>query len=346
MFSFFKRYNKYFAEAATNAKNHKIEINSTTVFLEWLGYAKSMTEAIILGDATNRLTRRNQIRKYLEPLPCPANAEGPISRSKEDFIRGRHLDANNKRLFPLKKELIQQQNARKRESRQRQDHIEWNHTPWAEQCALNEGVGYNPNYNQARLEDFYSRLEDAKDLIKSWEEGKYNVDFKTRSELDDYLRSTYIGCLPSGIIKDIDSLKKRRPNLVHFLFGSKKKRGELYWRLVELHRFITKRNNREIVRDDFQEISDTQEYEKFVVNDLWATDSPDSDSNSDIDVDREKKLREFGLTKKQIPVFMLRMIEQRPISSIANELKISKRAVYKHLSNIKQNVNAKITSQK
>ena len=99
-------------------------------------------------------------------------------------------------------------------------------------------------------------------------------------------------------------------------------------------------------RDDFQEISDTQEYEKFVVNDLWATDSPDSDSNSDIDVDREKKLREFGLTKKQIPVFMLRMIEQRPISSIANELKISKRAVYKHLSNIKQNVNAKITSQK
>ena len=183
-------------------------------------------------------------------------------------------------------------------------------------------------------------------MIKSWEEGKYNVDFKTRSELDDYLRSTYIGCLPSGIIKDIDSLKKRRPNLVHFLFGSKKKRGELYWRLVELHRFITKRNNREIVRDDFQEISDTQEYEKFVVNDLWATDSPDSDSNSDIDVDREKKLREFGLTKKQIPVFMLRMIEQRPISSIANELKISKRAVYKHLSNIKQNVNAKITSQK
>ena len=325
---FFLRYPQHFPEATDE---------ETPQFKEWLGYAKSMTEAIILGDAANRLTRRNQIREYLEPLPCPANSEDPINRSKEDFIKGRHLDANNKRLFALKKELIQQQNALKKESRQRQDHVEWNYTPWAEQCALNEGVGYNPNYKQARLEDFSSRLEDAEDLTKSWEEGKYHDDFKTRSELDDYMRSTYIGCLPSRILEDIESLKKRRPNLVHFLFGSKKKRGELYWRLVELYRFTS--NRKEIVRDDFQEISDAQECERFV-NDMWVTDSPTSDSDSDIDKDLENKLKQLGLTKKQSIVSMMR-IDKMTISSIARELKISKRAVYKHLAKIKKSLNFK-----
>ena len=124
---------------------------------------------------------------------------------------------------------------------------------------------------------------------------------------------------------------------MHFLFGSKKKRGELYWRLVELYRFTS--NRKEIVRDDFQEISDAQECERFV-NDMWVTDSPTSDSDSDIDKDLENKLKQLGLTKKQSIVSMMR-IDKMTISSIARELKISKRAVYKHLAKIKKSLNFK-----
>lgn len=334
---FFLRYRRYFTDATDD---------ETPQFKEWFGYAQSITVSIILGDATKRRTRRDQVREYLKPLPYPTNTEDPISRSKDDFIKDRHLAVNNKRLFALKKDLIQQQNALKRESRQRQDNIEWNYATWAEQCALNEGVGYNPDYKKEMLEDLSSRLEAAEDLTKRWEDGEFNEDIKTRNELDDYLRSKYTGYLPSEIKRKIELLNQRRPNLVHFLFGSKKRKGELFWRLVELYRFITNRNKIEIVCDDFQEISDTQEYERFVVNDMRETDSPASDSDSDIDDDRVKKLKQFGLTKKQITIFMMRIIDKRTISSIANELKITKRAVYKHLANIKQKPHAKIILSK
>ena len=346
IFAFFKRYKQHYAEAAHHAKKTDIKLDKTPVFLEWLSYATIITQSIILSDATKRRTRRDQIREYLKPLPYPTKTEDPISRSKDDFIKDRHLAVNNKRLFALKKDLIQQQNALKRESRQRQDNIEWNYAPWAEQCALNEGVGYNPDYKKEMLEDLSLRLEAAEDLTKRWEDGELIEDIKTRNELDDYLRSKYTGYLPSEIKRKIESLKNRRPNLVHFLFGSKKRKGELYWRLVELHRFITNRNKKEIVCDDFQEISDTEEYQKFVVNDMRETGSPTSDSDSNIDDDLEKKIEQFGLTKKQIIIFMMRIIDKKPISSIASELKISERAVFKHLANIRQNVNAKTLSKK
>ena len=68
-------------------------LEETGVFFEWLGYAKSMTEAMILGDSADRQTRRDKIKKYLN------NAS-----SSRDFIIERHLDANYKRLFFIKRE--------------------------------------------------------------------------------------------------------------------------------------------------------------------------------------------------------------------------------------------------
>ena len=312
---FFLSHKRYFSEPTNYNTPH---------FKAWLEYAKSITESIILSDATERQTRRNKISKYLGPFPDHSTAEDQICRSKKDFINDRHLHVNSKRLFARKKELLRQQ-----------DNIaDWNYLPWAEQCALNEGVGYNPDYKKDILEDLALRLEAAEDLTKRWEADEFREDIKTRDKLNNYLRSKYTSFLPSEIKRKIESLKERMPNLVNFLFGSKKRKGELFWRLTELFRFINNRNDKEICCDNFQHLCDVNDYERFVIEDI------EEEINSDTELDTDeiaKKLKQFGLTNKQVPIFIMRIIEKRSPSSIASALGISKRAVYKHLVNIIQN---------
>jgi hypothetical protein len=289
IFAFLKRYKQYMAEAARYYKKEDgRKLKKTPVFIEWRNSAIIITESIILSDATTRRTRRDQIQKYLETSGSSAITGNQESMSKEDFIKERHLFANSKRLFARKQELLQQQNAWKKELRQQQDNIDWNYLPWAERCALKEGVGYDPNYKNKNIED----------------------------------------------------IKRKRPNLVNYLFGSKEtKKGELFWRLVELHRFIISRKKKgPIYIDDIENESDGCSYKSYE-KDIRKADNLTQESNSDENLlnDKLEKSKEFGFTKKQVIVWIKRRIEKKPISTIANELRISERMVYKHLRNIKQN---------
>jgi hypothetical protein len=91
----------------------------------------------------------------------------------------------------------------------------WNHIPWAEECALNVGYGYNPDYKKMKLEELRSRLEETEDFVKRWEGGEFRKDIKTKHELEQYLKEEY-GNLASRIKNKIKSLNKKEPNLINY----------------------------------------------------------------------------------------------------------------------------------
>jgi len=317
--TFFNRYKQYLVEAKNQASTLEIEFRKTSPFLEWLGYAKTIAQTIILGDATTRRTRRNQIKAYLDQYD-------PARISKEEFIADRHLYANNKRLSSQKRELLRQKDE--------QREVDWNYLPWAEQCALNEGKGYDPGYKKRRLEDLNTRLEEAKALIERWEAGEFEC-FKTRTELETYIRTNLVGFSP----EEIETLKQKTPNLINYLFGTKAQKGKLFWCLAELRRFETRSRKDEKNQDcdALERILDKQAFQGWSENERNNSDAIPANEEYCISEEAVTRFKEVGLTKKKIPIAAMRFVDGKSVPDIAINLGISERAVYKHLAKIKQN---------
>lgn len=323
LFTFFKRYKQYLVQTKNQASDLDIEFRKTSPFLEWLGYAKTIAQTIILGDATARRTRRNQIKAYLDQ-------HDPTQISKEEFIADRHLYANNKRLSSQKRGSLRQKDE--------QREVDWNYLPWAEQCALNEGKGYDPGYKKRRLEDLNTRLEEAKAWIERWEAGEFEC-FKTKTELETYIRTNLVGLSPEEIEDEIKTLKQKSPNLINYLFGTKAQKGKLFWCLAELHRFkiSNRKNEKNQDCEVLKRISDKQAFQRWSENDRNNSDAIPADEEYCISEEAVTRFKEIGLTKKKIPIAAMRFVYGKSVPDIAINLGISERAVYKHLAKIKQN---------
>lgn len=173
---FFRKYkNRYFGQEESGSQERKEpKPEETGVFLEWHEYARRMTVAMILGDASERPSRRSLVEKYLVK---PGKEE-----SKSDFILDRHLDLNFKRIRSEKENVLRQQDKT----------VDLNLDPWAEQCALIEGEGYNPNFKADRLEDLSVQKELGEEFINRWQAGDFK-NIRTRSELNRYIKNEYTG---------------------------------------------------------------------------------------------------------------------------------------------------------
>jgi DNA-binding CsgD family transcriptional regulator len=357
---FFKDHSpKRYSHAITEAKNRNITLNETSLFREWYSHALQMVIAIILGDATARNDRREQVQKFLNS----SGAEGGRNRINTEFLIERHLTVNSKRLYSNTKKAFKEQ----------RDQMEgYNYLPWAEQCALDEGVGYNPDYRDYRnveLEDLRLQLEYGEDLIKRWEEGEFGEDLKTRNELEKYLKEKYIGALPSEIKRKIELLKenmKQRPNLIKYLFGVE---GKLSYRLRELSRPLIEREKRKNAIEidpgktsctasgldkvqkpdsDFNEFRNifggSSDYKRTEDSLVEFDDPMEEESDSDVDLDNNEIIEHLGLSEK-LRVTLAKIREGKSSKEIATELNITKRAVNKRRAKIREILKLKICHQ-
>ena len=117
--------------------------------------------------------------------------------------------------FSLKEKLLRQQDK----------NSAWNYLPWAESCSLIEGEGYNPYFKQEMLDDLAIQLESAEGLIERWQRGEFKSYIKTEKKIwmSTCKRGTS-GRFHQKFWKKIKSTEPKRPNLISFLFGSKKKK--------------------------------------------------------------------------------------------------------------------------
>ena len=135
-----------------------------------------------------------------------------------------------------------------------------------------------------------------------------------------------VGKSLNDINAQIQSIRKRNPNIVNFLFGSKAPQatqsGKLYYRLMDLWKL------KEKIRRYNRNVSERLSMEEGEDNhDPVESNGPPP---------QFWEAAKLFLTKKQQIVLQMRIIERRPISEIAKILNRHPRTILKHLKNIKK----------
>jgi hypothetical protein len=300
----------------------------------WMHYAMQITRTIILGDATRRRDRREVVKQFIEKFESSEDKHlllnnkwikadhdemlgqaGP--HKKNDFLKSlRSREALDQAFEQLRR-------FSKKDPRSGAGHL--GQKPGflildaaalfaAEQGACDNGLGYEPDYYRNALNELLDAKSDAEMYIKSWEEGDYRTEFKTRKDVMDWIEKDLIGIPLKTVNEKIEIARQRKSNLLRYL------NIFLYRRLKDLHKFIEKTNKNpdiEIQIPSFELISP-------------------SDSHNEIESQLTKKLNDLQsiqkikeklpplLTKRQKQIFQLYYIEDYSVSEIAKQLKTSR----------------------
>ncbi len=246
----------------------------------WLMSAYFITSSIIVGDAAERLDRREIIEKLLENTKASEekhlNFNYKPLRSHRDYLLGEH-GTHKKKDFLARLESPEQLKRAEKEARE----FDWNN-PFegidqkergdgflirdeaaieaALHHALNfkarskrnpcfdEPTGYVPGYKSPRFRYLLFLQKMANTFLSDWEKGEYS-ELETEEQCRAKIERDIIGMSLIDLDKEIAKIPRSRPNLVFYMFGKGERRGELYRRLQELWKFwVTEREKEKPIR--------------------------------------------------------------------------------------------------
>ena len=336
----------------------KEPLGKTATFLEWMHYGRQITLTIILGDATERYDRRKIVEQFLEKFesseekhltlnykPIKASFDAHLgltgTHKKPDFL------TNLMRPEALSKAEVE---LKKFSEKKRGPFLDGFIGPGfiikdasaieaASRLARQKGIGYDPDYKRKKLKDLTFRRALAMKALKSWQRDENHHRIETEKEVTEWIEKQVLGRPLTDINTEIQSIRKRNPNIINFLFGSKATQatqsGKLYYRLLDLWKLKEKRrsDNSKIVEE--LRVEEREKLRIEIGNLSKEKDDHPPPKMDDIPPQFWEAARSF-LTKKQQIVLQMSYIEKRPIAEIAKTLNRHPRTIFKHLNNIKK----------
>ena len=344
----------------------KKPLYETSTFKEWMHYGRQLTLTIILGDATERQDRRKAVGPFLRKFESSEEKHltlnyKPIKASFDAHlgVTGTHKDPDFLPKLMRPKALSKAEVELKKfsEEKKRGPFLDGFIGPGfiikdasaieaASRLARQKGIGYDPDYKRKNLKDLTFKKALAMKALRAWQRGENHHEFRTEKEVNEWIKNRLVGESLNDINAQIQSIRKRNPNIVNFLFGSKAPQatqsGKLYYRLMDLWKLKEKirRYNRNVSeglsREEEEKLRrEIGEIPKGPKKFAKGKDNHDPVESKGLPPQFWEAAKPF-LTKKQQIVLQMRHIERRPISEIAKTLNKHPRTIYKHLSNIEK----------
>lgn len=388
----YEKYQKHIRyEIIQNKNSEKIAgVKDTSTFKEWFGYALQITRAIILGDSSARLDRQREIDpfinnkfisseekqltlnykyikahrdsllgqegthkrvNYLDELTRPSALEKAEKLSKEfnvkniweglENIKGGGYLIKDKAAIDASKEIALKFKKKSKEN------------PY-----YDEPTSYDPDYKPSELRSLIAAQKYYNLALEMW--GNNQINESSLRRLDGILTKENfikeiekdIGISLNELKRKIRSFPKNEPNLIIYLFGTSKKPGKLFYRLIDFKRFQDSKNKRKKPEENsnFNEKEKSQK-EKSQIFEICFDDNEFQDNSGSpeemlinkehksIKNERLNKIMNI-LTEKQKNIFVLRFIEKLPVVEISKTLKVSRANIYKHIKKIKSSLKA------
>jgi hypothetical protein len=217
-------------------------------------FARQIARTIILGDATRRYDRREEVKQFIEKFE---SSEDKYLSLNNKWIKADHDEMLGQTGPHKKKDFLKNLGSResldqafeqlmefsKKDPRSGAGHL--GEKPGflihdaaalhaAEQGACDSGLGYDPDYDRNELQELLDIESEAEMYIRSWEEGKYRTEFKTKNDVLNWIEKDLIGMSLDTVNKKIEIARQRKSNLLKYL------KIFLYRRLKDLYKFINK----------------------------------------------------------------------------------------------------------
>jgi predicted DNA-binding protein YlxM (UPF0122 family) len=317
----------------------------------WMHYAKQITRTIILGDATRRYDRRKEVKPFIEKFESSIDKHLLLNNK---WIKSHHDEMLGQTGPHKKKDFLKSLQSREALDQASEQLMEFSEKDTrsgaghlgqksgflfhdaaalhaAEQGACDIGLGYDPDFDRNELQELLDAESEAEMYVRSWEEGEYRTEFKTKNDLLNWIEDDLIGMPLDTVNKKIKIARKRKSNLLKYL------KIFLYRRLKDLNRYINKQNKinaKEFQISSFDSPSQSDSHRKTDLRSIKELYKPQLIPNineseliekiDDPDLIQEiKELLQRLLTKKQKQIFQLYYIENHSVSEIAKLLKTS-----------------------
>jgi len=343
--------------ALEEARDKKKPLHETSTFQEWMHYGRQIILTIILGDATERHDRRKIVKRFLEEFESSEEKHLTLNYKPIKASFDAHLGLTGTHKKPGFLTDLMRPEALNKTEIELKEFSEKKRGPFLDgvkgsgfiikdasaieaaiRLACQQGIGYDLDYKRKKLKDLTFRRAIAMKAFKSWQREENHHRFKTGKEVTEWIENRVVGRSLTDMNAVIQSIRKRNPNIVNFLFGSKatqSKKGKLYYRLLDLWKLKEKRrsDNRKIVEE-----LRVEEREKLRIE--IGNSAKEKDDHNPLQTDcilpKFWEAAKPFLTKKQQNVLQMRYIEHLPVAEIAKTLNRHPRTIFKHLNNIKK----------